>query len=34
MVKEGMDVAGKQIPIEKVVVSAEGEILKRTRLAA
>jgi hypothetical protein len=34
MVKEGMDAAGKQIPIEKVVVSAEGEILKRTRLAA
>jgi Fe-S-cluster-containing hydrogenase component 2 len=34
IVKEGMDAAGKQIPIEKVVVSAEGEILKRTRLAA
>ena len=34
MVKEGMDVAGKQIPIEKVVVSAEGEILKRVPLAA
>ena len=34
MVKEGMDKAGKQVPIEKVVVSAEGEILKRTRLAA
>ncbi|MCX5902160.1 MAG: 4Fe-4S binding protein [Proteobacteria bacterium] len=34
MVKEGMDVAGKHIPIEKVVVSAEGEILKRVPLAA
>jgi Pyruvate/2-oxoacid:ferredoxin oxidoreductase delta subunit len=34
IVKEGMDAAGKKIPIEKVVVSAEGGILKRTRLAA
>jgi Pyruvate/2-oxoacid:ferredoxin oxidoreductase delta subunit len=34
IVKEGMDAAGKQVPIEKVVVSAEGGILKRTRLAA
>jgi len=34
MVKKGMDKAGKQVPIEKVVVSAEGEIIKRTRLAA
>ena len=34
IVKEGMDVAGKQIPIEKVVVSAEGEIIQRVPLAA
>jgi len=34
IVKEGMDAAGKQVPIEKVVVSAEGGIIKRTRLAA
>jgi hypothetical protein len=34
VVKEGMDKAGKQVPIEKIVVSAEGEIVKRTRLAA
>jgi len=34
IVKEGMDAAGKHILIEKIIVSAEGEILKRTRLAA
>jgi ferredoxin len=34
IVKEGMDAAGKKVPLEKVVVNAEGEILKRTRLAA
>ena len=34
IVKEGMDAAGKQIPIEKVVVSAEGKIVKRVPLAA
>lgn len=34
IVKEGMDAAGKQVPSEKIIVSAEGGILKRTRLAA
>jgi hypothetical protein len=34
IVKEGMDAAGKQVPSEIIIVSAEGWILKRTRLAA
>ena len=33
MVKEGMDKAGINIPIEKIVVSAEGAIIKRTTIA-
>jgi len=34
IVKDGMDQAGVKIPMEKVVVSAEGEIIKRTWIAA
>jgi Fe-S-cluster-containing hydrogenase component 2 len=34
IVKEGMKLAGKNIPIEKIVISAEGEILQRGLLAA
>lgn len=33
IVKEGMVAAGKLVPIEKVVVSAEGEIVKRVSLS-
>jgi NAD-dependent dihydropyrimidine dehydrogenase PreA subunit len=34
IVREGMDLAGKNIPIEKIVISAEGEIVQRGLLAA
>jgi hypothetical protein len=34
IVKEGMDKAGINIPIEKIVVSAKGAIIKRTTIAA
>jgi len=32
MVKAGMEQAGVKIPMEKVVVSAEGEVLERSRI--
>lgn len=34
MVKKGMELAGKSIPVEQVVVSTRGEILRRIRLVA
>jgi Pyruvate/2-oxoacid:ferredoxin oxidoreductase delta subunit len=34
IVKEGMELAGKDIPMEKVVISAEGEIIQREKFAA
>jgi Fe-S-cluster-containing hydrogenase component 2 len=34
IVKKGMDGAGKQIPLERIVISTRGEILRRERLAA
>jgi len=34
IVKEGMKLAGKSMPIEKIVISADGEILQRGLLAA
>lgn len=34
IVKYGMKMAGKQIPVEKIVISSRGEIIKRERLAA
>jgi hypothetical protein len=34
IVKEGMELAGKNMPIEKVIISADGEILQRGLLAA
>jgi len=34
IVKEGMELAGKDIPLEKVVISAEGEIIQREKFAA
>ncbi|MDY6861358.1 MAG: 4Fe-4S binding protein [Thermodesulfobacteriota bacterium] len=34
MVRKGMERAGKNIPIENVIVSARGEILKKTQLVA
>jgi len=34
IVKKGMEMAGKRIPMEKVVISARGDVLGRERLAA
>jgi ferredoxin len=34
IVKRGMDMAGKSVPMEEVVISSSGEILKREKLAA
>ncbi len=34
IVKMGMEKAGKQIPLEKVVISGQGRILRREKLAA
>jgi Fe-S-cluster-containing hydrogenase component 2 len=34
IIKEGMALAGKNMPIEKIVISAEGEVLQRGLLAA
>ncbi len=34
IVRKGMEAAGKQMPMEEIVVSARGEILKRNRQAA
>jgi Fe-S-cluster-containing hydrogenase component 2 len=33
IVKKGMDLAGKNVPLEEVVISARGEILKREEAA-
>jgi hypothetical protein len=34
IVEKGMEMAGKGIPMEKVVISARGDVLGRERLAA
>ncbi len=34
IVEKGMEMAGKRIPMEKVVISARGDVLGRERLAA
>jgi NAD-dependent dihydropyrimidine dehydrogenase PreA subunit len=34
IVQKGLKLAGKKIPFEKVIISAQGEILKRENLAA
>lgn len=34
IVKRGMELAGRQIPLEEIVISRRGEILKRHKLAA
>ncbi len=34
IIEKGMEIAGKKIPLEKVVISARGEILGREKLAA
>jgi len=34
IVRRGMEVAGKSVPLEEVVISARGEILKREKAAA
>lgn len=34
IIQQGMAIAGEQIPMEKVVISARGKILKRERFAA
>jgi hypothetical protein len=33
IVKRGMELAGKDVPLEEVVISARGEILKREKAA-
>ncbi len=34
IIKKGMELAGREIPIEQVVISTRGEILKKERLVA
>ncbi len=34
MVKRGMEMAGKTVPLERVVISARGEVLKTEKLVA
>jgi hypothetical protein len=34
IIRYGMKMAGKQIPLDKIVISSRGEIIKRERLAA
>ena len=34
IVEKGMEAAGKKVPLEKVVISARGELLGREKLAA
>ncbi len=34
IIEKGLELAGKKIPVEKVVISARGEILERKKLAA
>ncbi len=34
IVKRGMELAGKSIPMEQIVISARGEILKKEKLVA
>ena len=33
IVRKGLELAGKKIPFKKVIISAQGEILKRENLA-
>jgi hypothetical protein len=34
IVRRGMEIAGKSIPLEQIVISARGEILRREKLVA
>jgi len=34
IVEKGLQLAGRQVPVEKVIISARGEILSRERMAA
>jgi len=34
IVKKAMNLAGKKIPVEQVVISTRGEVLKKEELAA
>jgi hypothetical protein len=34
IIKRGMELAGKDIPIDQVVISTRGEVLKREKLVA
>jgi hypothetical protein len=34
IVKKGMDIAGKKVPVEVVIISTRGEVLKKEELAA
>jgi hypothetical protein len=34
IVKRGMEAAGRSVPLEEIVISSKGQILKREKLAA
>ncbi|RLB06787.1 MAG: 4Fe-4S ferredoxin, partial [Deltaproteobacteria bacterium] len=34
IIKKGMELAGKRVPMEQIVISTRGEILERERLVA
>jgi hypothetical protein len=34
IVKKGLELAGKKIPISQVIISTRGEVLKRQKIAA
>ena len=34
IVKKGLELSGKKIPLEQVVISTRGEVLKRQKIAA
>jgi hypothetical protein len=34
IVKKGMTLAGKEVPMEQVILSTKGEVLKKEKLAA
>lgn len=34
MVKRGMEIAGKSVPLEQIVISARGDVLKKEKLVA
>jgi hypothetical protein len=34
IVKKGLELAGKKIPLSQVIISTRGEVLKRQKIAA